>query len=250
MSAALHRYGNFLTHRLLLASFMASFLPLPKLFYLGNAGEPLFAVIAPLILTLSSGLVIAVWWVLCILLCLTRRASGIVFRRYGNVDFARQSLMSRYDRRARRTELNSVTRNTLISIAILFLVIFLFVPWQVAFLGCWVLQLHNTAVSRPQPSEESSAADGRLSRSSLEEKIEGVSNARQNNANLNEHILLLMTWLLPLVAPILAVWVRTLATAGFTTPFNGDHNFAMVAPFLVLVDFASWTTGGIFAKAR
>ena len=229
---------------------MASFIPLPKLFYLGNAGEPLFAVIAPLILIISSGLVIAVWWVVSVLLSATRVMSGIVFRRYENVDSARLTLMTQDDRRTRRAELNSVTRNTIISIAVLFLVIFLFVPWQVAFLGCWVLQLYNTAVSRPQRPEGGPVADGRLGRSSLEEKIDGVSNTRQNNVNFNEHILLLMTWLLPLVAPILAVWVRTLATAGLTTPFNGDHNFVMVAPFLVFVDFASWTPNGIFAKTR
>ena len=49
-------------------------------------------------------------------------------------------------------------------------------------------------------------------------------------------MLLFMTWLLPLSAPILAVWVRTLFTAGFTTPFDGDHNFLHVLPFLILVD--------------
>jgi len=31
-----------------------------------------------------------------------------------------------------------------------------------------------------------------------------------------------------------------MATAGFTTPFDGDHNFLYVAPFLFLVDWA-WT---------
>jgi len=66
----------------------------------------------------------------------------------------------------------------------------------------------------------------------------------------NKHLLLLMTWLLPLVVPTLAVWVRTLATAGLTTPFDGDHFFPKVAPFLVLVDFASWTTGPLFEKQR
>lgn len=57
-----------------------------------------------------------------------------------------------------------------------------------------------------------------------------------------------MTWLLPLVAPILAVWVRTLATAGIVTPFDGDHNFLNAVPFVVLVDFASWTTGPLLIK--
>jgi glycosylphosphatidylinositol deacylase len=46
-----------------------------------------------------------------------------------------------------------------------------------------------------------------------------------------------MTWLLPLVAPVFVVWVRTLQTAGYTTPFNGDHNVFKVAPVLWLVDY-------------
>ncbi|EGO27743.1 hypothetical protein SERLADRAFT_461706 [Serpula lacrymans var. lacrymans S7.9] len=60
-----------------------------------------------------------------------------------------------------------------------------------------------------------------------------------NVYNQNTHILLLLTWLLPLAAPVLAVWVRTLLTAGYTTPFNGDHNFLKVAPVLVLVEYTS-----------
>jgi len=38
----------------------------------------------------------------------------------------------------------------------------------------------------------------------------------------------------------LAVWVRTLSTAGYTTPFDGDHNFLYVAPWLLVSDWA-WT---------
>jgi len=56
--------------------------------------------------------------------------------------------------------------------------------------------------------------------------------------------------LLPLTAPVLAVWVRTLLTAGLTTPFDGDHNFLGVLPFLVLTDFASWTPGRLFERPR
>jgi glycosylphosphatidylinositol deacylase len=62
--------------------------------------------------------------------------------------------------------------------------------------------------------------------------------------------LLLMTWLLPFAAPVLVVWVRTLATAGLTAVFDGDHNFLNVAFFLVLVDFASWTSGPLFERSR
>lgn len=64
----------------------------------------------------------------------------------------------------------------------------------------------------------------------------------------NECLLLLMTWLLPLAAPVLAVWVRTLATAGLTTPFDGDHNFLYVAPFVVLLDLGPGVSGFLCAR--
>ena len=54
-----------------------------------------------------------------------------------------------------------------------------------------------------------------------------------------------MTWLLPLAAPVLVVWVRTLYTAGLTTPFDGDHNVLNVAPYLILVD-SSWGWGWVW----
>lgn len=59
-------------------------------------------------------------------------------------------------------------------------------------------------------------------------------------------MLLFLTWLLPLAAPVLAVWVRTLATAGpvaLDSIGTGDHNFLSVAPYLILVEYASWTRG-------
>lgn len=152
--------------------------------------------------------------------------------------------------RSHQADIGSVPRNSLISIGLLCLAIFLFIPWQVAYLGCWVLQFWNCVVAAPErPTELDAAAEGRLARTSLDGKMEERSTTRANNSNMNRHVLLLMTWLLPLVAPILAVWVRTLMTAGYTTPFNGDHNFVMVAPFLVFVDYASWTRSGIFARA-
>ncbi|KAG8745712.1 GPI inositol deacylase [Ceratobasidium sp. 414] len=47
------------------------------------------------------------------------------------------------------------------------------------------------------------------------------------------HLLLLLFWLLPLVAPVLIVWARTLINAGITTPFDGDHNILNIA-FIVI----------------
>ena len=154
--------------------------------------------------------------------------------------------------------------------ALVFLVIFILVPWQVAFLGSWLIHFYTCASSladlssspslppgaeavplvtiSPEPAEtpsepaelssdstqSSSPAPDITPRPSISHQL---TLRQQTNARL--HLLLFMTWLLPLAAPVLAVWVRTLATAGLTTPFDGDHNFLYVAPFLVLVEVLS-----------
>ena len=163
-------------------------------------------------------------------------------------------------------------RSTLISMLLIFLLIVLFIPWQVAFLGCWMIHLY-TCASRPRsrpypgstpslastPSEASiplmrreSGADGDTEQDQREELEHNphFQHTRTNHEHHSMHILLLMTWLLPFVAPVLAVWVRTLVTAGLTTPFSGDHFFPNVAPFLILVDFASWTNGPLFEQQK
>lgn len=141
---------------------------------------------------------------------------------------------------------------------LIFLLIFIFIPWQVAFLGCWIIHLHTCATSRirfppvdhhaaipliirPQ-TESGDTVTPQSARDAIEldpgkSTIEGNTSLEIHHRNM--HILLLMTWLLPLVAPVLAVWVRTLMTAGLTVPFGGDHNFLNVAPFLLLVDSLS-----------
>jgi glycosylphosphatidylinositol deacylase len=151
---------------------------------------------------------------------------------------------------------------------LVFTLIFLFIPWQVAFLGCWTIHLSTCAsrtTGRPlpgsslslvsSPNEASIPLTGREP-GTVDDKQEPQPKAleetrrRTNNKHHSMHLLLLVTWLLPLVAPVLAVWVRTLLTAGLTTPFTGDHFFPNVAPFLVLVDFASWTNGPLFEKQK
>lgn len=145
--------------------------------------------------------------------------------------------------------------------------IFVFVPWQVAYLGCWLLHLHTCASSTQhlkggisRSGEAVPLVDrGRRQDSTdypkypppaAEANPPDTRDIKRENANHSLHLLLLMTWLLPLTAPVLAVWVRTLLTAGYTTPFDGDHNFLAVLPFLILTDFASWTPGALFEKAR
>lgn len=155
---------------------------------------------------------------------------------------------------------------------VVFLVIFILVPWQVAFLGCWLIHFYTCAASLAElalvqthspsgaeavplvrlPSESNPGTDSPSSERpeeepSLQRSPDRLYELQTVNAHL--HLLLFMTWLLPLVAPVLAVWVRTLATAGLTTPFDGDHNFLYVAPFLVLVEALSGSDADQYAKA-
>ena len=147
------------------------------------------------------------------------------------------------------------------------ILIFIFVPWQVAYLGCYLLHFHTCASSQrelafliqrgrnvtiPLVQFSSGRENDEVidDRSSLERQSSGLYELKRDNVNHNLHFMLLMTWLLPLTAPVLAVWVRTLLTAGLTTPFDGDHNFLAVMPFLVLTDFASWTPGRLLERPR
>ncbi|KAF9037812.1 PGAP1-domain-containing protein [Hymenopellis radicata] len=215
----------FVQQRLLLlstASFLIGFVPLPASIFLGNHGIPLLAPIGPLLLLISTGLV----GCSCVLLSLLIWLFKLVLTRFHNQ--SRQEV---------------VTASTLISMALILLAVWLFIPWQVAFLGCWTIQF-MTCASTKAASENNQASTSGTRRNS------DASSLNANN-NCNLHILLFMTWLLPLAAPVLVVWVRTLLSAGPTTPFDGDHFVLNVAPFLVLVDFSSRTTGtAIFRRTR
>lgn len=148
--------------------------------------------------------------------------------------------------------------------AVVFFTIFLVVPWQVAYLGCWVFQFYVSITSDESAASTSSASAIPLMSRMTDQpgsrndddwsdvytasnnsqqiaEIKAVESGREKQSN--EYLLLLMTWLLPLAAPVLAVWVRTLATAGLTTPFDGDHNFLYVAPFIVLLDLGPVAAG-------
>lgn len=135
-----------------------------------------------------------------------------------------------------------IPTSTILSLIVICGTVFLFIPWQVTYLGCWMLHFH-TCGSSMQMLELQGA--GRVGPGTTD-----VKEIKQNNLNHNLHLLLLMTWLLPLTAPVLAVWVRTLLTAGYTTPFDGDHNFLAVLPFLILADFSSWAPGKLFDTSR
>ncbi|KAL0950184.1 hypothetical protein HGRIS_010177 [Hohenbuehelia grisea] len=219
---------------LMFVSFWIAFLPLPERYYLGTGGQPLFAPLAPLLLLVATGLVCTLWAVLLMIMW--------PLAKFGAA------------RSPRNIEYSAVRKTTVVSMSLIFLAVFLFVPWQVAYLVCWIIHLFTCAsfgglsdkdaggreVAIPLVSRDGGDQPVISQKESL-----SVSATRIDNANHCMHILLLMTWLLPLAAPTLAVWVRTLFTAGFTTPFDGDHFVLSVAPFLILVDFVSWAGGGL-----
>ncbi|KAF9567400.1 GPI-inositol-deacylase [Agrocybe pediades] len=234
---------------LLPLSFLVSLLPLPECLYLGNKGVGFLAPITPLILLICSGFVCLTWWTLSFILGLLGKLTALTS--------------------ISRAEKIGVHRTTVLSLVVVCGVIFIFVPWQIAYVGCWLLHLHTCASSRQQvkshrsrrrsdvvplverpgwmevgtgSSDDLASPSNRRTSTSLDIK--------EDNLNINMHLLLFMTWLLPLTAPVLAVWVRTLLTAGYTTPFDGDHNFFAVLPFLILTDYASWTTGILFDRPR
>ncbi|KAI9064870.1 GPI-inositol-deacylase [Trametes sanguinea] len=228
-------------------AYAVSLLPLRAGVWLGNRGDPVFAPLAALLLPIAFGLVCVSWWLLLALIWPLKS----VMRRFGR---------RREDFTARRP------LATLASMGFIFLVIFILVPWQVAFLGCWLIHLYTCATSladlshtQGQRSSEPEAVP--LVRLMSSTEAEATSDERQTRqaeaahanllqqANVHLHVLLFTTWLLPLAAPVLAVWVRTLATAGFTTPFDGDHNFLYVAPFLVLVEALSGADANGYVKA-
>jgi hypothetical protein len=54
--------------KLLVGSFVVSYVPLPESYYLGNGGDCLFALAAPVLMLLATGLVFIIWWVLLVLM--------------------------------------------------------------------------------------------------------------------------------------------------------------------------------------
>ncbi|KAH7918352.1 PGAP1-domain-containing protein [Leucogyrophana mollusca] len=244
--------------KLLPVSFMVALISFESDYYLGTEGEPAFAIITPLLLLGATGLVCVSWWLLAASLWLLSRVGRILFG-------------------SRRRQDAGYRRGTLVSMVLLLVLIFVLIPWQVAFLGCWIIQF-QTCISdartyfypgtTPTVSNTPITSIPLLDRSARNEELdedEGGSVEPQtlqsaeaitsrlvsvDAYNQNTHILLLMAWLLPFAAPVLLVWVRTLLTAGFTAPFNGDHNFLKVAPFLVLVDHVSRGGASIVQQSK
>lgn len=223
-------------------SFLIAVLPLHTSAYLGLSGESLFAPLAPILVLLSTGLVVTTSWLLSLFIYLAAAVASTVRRVVQGQDGERSPPMQ-----TRRL------RTTFGSISIVLLLVFLFVPWQVAFLGSYLIISYTTTSSSSwrrisHKSKDSSfsayplspLSPSRSSRSSPQTRAESYLNNQIFNHTLLTYFLLLTTLLLPLSAPVLAVWVRTLSTAGYTTPFDGDHNFLYVIPWLLVADW-TWT---------
>ncbi|CCM00426.1 uncharacterized protein FIBRA_02458 [Fibroporia radiculosa] len=265
VTQSLHHFISHTFPRLLLASVLVSLLPLPVPFWVGNAGEPIFVAVAPILGITAVGLVVISW----IVLRISVSAAAWFLKKVGNV---------------RREDL-SHRSSALISMGFVFLLIFVIIPWQVAFLGAWIYHfytcaVHFTSASPIQASSNSSetislmprlhSSPSRLSISlensqSPETQLPPSPLPPQRVASLypsadgsagNEqlHLLLLMTWLLPIVAPVLAVWVRTVGSSGIRaiwgsgSGWGADRNVFVVAPWLITVEWAS--VGGDFITAR
>ncbi|KIJ56766.1 hypothetical protein M422DRAFT_197939 [Sphaerobolus stellatus SS14] len=195
--------------------FIFSCIPSKSELLLGNSGELLLAPLASLFLFVSSGCVA----LSCLLL------QGLMSVLQGI-----QYIYGRFTSMFRRTSKETSTRQRNIWSFILILVLVaLIIPSQVAFLVCFLIHLSTCTSQRPSVG-------------SSQPQVE--SNAQKT------HILLLIFWLLPLVGPVLVVWVRTLQTAGLTTPFDGDHDVLACVTFLLFVDFASNTAIPPFERAQ
>ena len=245
LDQALSTFIKSVLPRLILISFLVAVAPLPTSAYLGLSGEPLFSFLAPILVLLSTGLVVITSWLLSLFTYLAAAATSAVGQVIRGKEYDREPPM-----RTRRL------RTTIGSISTVFLLIFFFVPWQVAFLGSYLIIFYATVsssypwgrrISHKSKNSSSSAHPPSPpsplfppSRSNSRTRSEShLSNQIYNHTFLT-YFLLLKTLLLPLSAPVLAVWVRTLSTAGYTTPFDGDHNFLYVAPWLLVADWA-WT---------
>lgn len=273
VSESLEAFVSDAMPRLMGIAAVAALLPLGPEWYLGLSGELglLASAWAMLFVGLASGLVCVSWWVLRALMWPLQFIATAVISRYACHRVWPLSQGTGTESPVRKPEDPGLRRSTVVSVGLVLLFIFLFVPWQVAFLGCWIIQLLHCAVHlrdarassmtnipveaiplRLRAGDDDGKGDGDLCELMGNGEVESSAihdssrspaahavacRAAVHAFHQNTHILLLLTWLLPLTAPVLAVWVRTLLTAGYTTPFNGDHNVVKVAPILWLVDY-------------
>ncbi|KAG8696279.1 GPI inositol deacylase [Ceratobasidium sp. 394] len=177
-------------------------LPLPPSFILGLGGEPLFLALAPITVCIAAATV----GCSCHLLDAVQWILGQLSRTFVGISANAD---------ARR---HSFTRSSLVFYMLLAALVIVFIPYQVAYLVAFLLHLWGCSVMKTQLKRQ--ARDPNLA---------------SEHAQAS-HLLLLLFWLLPLVAPVLIVWARTLINAGITTPFDGDHNILNIAFIVMCVE--------------
>lgn len=145
----------------------------------------------------------------------------------------------------------STTKQHIASILGVLVLVWTLVPHQVAFLATFCLHVITASTSQaPLPVSNSyrrlkdrSRTPTRTARPRSPSISPSLATLKlhQDATRLAQHghLLLLLLWLLPFAVPVLAVWVRTLQTAGFTVPFDGDHNILRVLPWLLLGEAAA-----------
>lgn len=123
---------------------------------------------------------------------------------------------------------SSTPRRRMISTAVLLILVSTFIPYQFAYLVACLVQIF-TAVR------------------ALRDGAFAASASSCNYYHYAHSILLLMTWVLPINLPILAVWVSNLAVH-WLTPFSSHHNVLSIMPFILLVE--NLTTGRMVPQMR
>ncbi|CAE6433307.1 unnamed protein product [Rhizoctonia solani] len=183
-----------------------STLPLPRSFLLGVSGEYVFSILAPTCFTLA---VMTVGCSCFVLSTVQWLCSGL-YSTLGTIGLA--------------TELDTrrppFTRSFVMFHVFVGILVVVFIPYQVAYLVAFILHLWECSISRAH-----------LARSNKGSSFHLLSTYGQAS-----HLLLMMFWMLPLVAPVLIVWARTLVTVGLTTPFDGDHNILKVMFVVMAVE--------------
>ncbi|KAG9105118.1 GPI inositol deacylase [Ceratobasidium sp. 392] len=180
-------------------------LPLPLFFILGLSGEPLLLILAPITLCIAAATV----GCSCYLLDLIQWILG---------QFSRLSTTFGFSANVDTHGRDSFTQLSVVFYTLLAALVIVFVPYQVAYLVAFLLHLWSCSVMKAQ----------------LGRRIRDLSLASPYAQA--SHLLLLLFWMLPLVAPVLVVWARTLINAGITTPFDGDHNILNIAFIVMCVE--------------
>jgi glycosylphosphatidylinositol deacylase len=180
-----------------------SLLPLPKDYVLGNGGEICFALDTPLVLLISTVLVVVSWWVLRVFMWPIRKPGA--FSQDKPV-FPYPPLETQYQTLSHRTKFEKgtcigIARTTILSMLLVLLLVTLIIPWQVAFLVGWSIHLVTCACATYLPSPPGDAPPPPLRSRSPYPYRKTQQNLFPHDA---EHILLLLAWLLPLTAPVLA----------------------------------------------